>query len=91
MHASLVNLTIDPAHAAAAAAALMNDILPEITSAPGFVAGYWLEPAEGRGFSVILFDTEEQAVQSMAQTSSWSVPGVTIDDAEVRRVAVAIP
>jgi hypothetical protein len=89
MHASLVNLTIDPAHAAAAA--LMNDILPEITSAPGFVAGYWLEPAEGRGFSVILFDTEEQAVQSMAQTSSWSVPGVTIDDAEVRRVAVAIP
>jgi hypothetical protein len=91
MHASLVNLTIDPAHAPAAAAALMNDILPEITSAPGFVAGYWLEPAEGRGFSVILFDTEEQAVQLMAQTSSWSVPGVTIDDVEVRRVAVAIP
>jgi hypothetical protein len=91
MHASLVNLTIDPAHAAAAAAALMNDILPEITSAPGFVAGYWLEPAEGRGFSMVLFDTEEQAVQSMAQTSSWSVSGVTIDDVEVRRVAVAIP
>ena len=75
----------------AAAAALMNDILPEITSAPGFVAGYWLEPAEGRGFSIVLFDTEEQAVQSMAQTSSWSVPGVTIGDVEVRRVAVAIP
>jgi hypothetical protein len=69
----------------------MNDILPEITSAPGFVAGYWLEPAGGRGFSVVLFDTEEQAVQSMAQTSSWSVPGVTIGDVEVRRVAVAIP
>ena len=91
MHASLVHLTIDPAHAPAAAAALMNDILPEITSAPGFVAGYWLEPAGGRGFSVVLFDTEQQAVQSMAQTSSWSVPGVTIGDVEVRRVAVAIP
>jgi hypothetical protein len=64
---------------------------PRSLQPPGFVAGYWLEPAEGRGFSVILFDTEEQAVQSMAQTSSWSVPGVTIDDVEVRRVAVAIP
>jgi hypothetical protein len=89
MHASLANLAIDPAHAPAAA--LMNDILPEITSAPGFAAGYWLEPAEGRGLWVILFDTEEQAVQSMAQTGSWPVPGVTIDDVEVRRVAVAIP
>jgi hypothetical protein len=89
MHASLVKLTIDPVHAPAAA--LMNDILPEITSAPGFVAGNWREPAEGRGFSVILFDTEEQAVQLMARASSWSVPGVTIDGVEVRRAAVAIP
>lgn len=91
MHASLVNLTIDPARAPAAAAALMDDILPAVTASPGFAAGYWLEPADGRGFAVILFDTEEQARASMARTSSWTAPGVTVDDAEVRRVAVAVP
>lgn len=91
MHASLVNLTIDPAQAPAAAAALMNDILPVVCAAPGFVAGYWLEPADGRGFSVVLFETEDQALQSTAQARSWSAPGVTIDDAQVRRVAVAVP
>jgi hypothetical protein len=43
MHAALVKLTIDADQAPAAANALTHDILPTIRSAPGFVAGYWLE------------------------------------------------
>jgi hypothetical protein len=39
MHAALVTLTIDPDQAPAAASALTNDILPRVSSAPGFVAG----------------------------------------------------
>ena len=59
MHAALVNLTIEPDQAPAAANALTHDILPTIRSAPGFV-GYWLEPVDGHGFSFVVFETEEQ-------------------------------
>jgi hypothetical protein len=87
VHAALVTLTIDPDQAPAAANALIKDILPTVRSAAGFVAGYWLEPADGQGFSIVLFDNEEQARQTAPPASSWAAPGVTISDVEFRRVA----
>jgi hypothetical protein len=87
MHAALVNLTIDPDQAPAAANALSRDLLPAIRSAPGFVAGYWLEPVDGRGFSFVVFESEEQARRATPPVSDWAAPGVTIDDVDVRRVA----
>jgi hypothetical protein len=87
VHAALVTLTIDAAHAPAAANALVNDILPTVRSAPGFVAGYWLEPADGQGFAIVLFETEEQARRTAPPATSWAAPGVTINAVEFRRVA----
>jgi hypothetical protein len=49
VYAALERLTVDPEQAPAAAEALVSDILPRVRSAAGFVAGYWLEPAEGQG------------------------------------------
>jgi hypothetical protein len=40
----MASLTTDPDQVPAAASALTHDVLPAIRSAPGFVAGYWLEP-----------------------------------------------
>jgi len=91
MHAVLITVTIDPSQAPAAAAALMNDIMPKVTSAFGYRAGYWLEPDGGRGFSMLLFDTEEQATQLAEATRGWSAPGVSVTDVEIRRVAVSLP
>jgi hypothetical protein len=82
---------IEPSQAPAAAAALMDDILPKITSAPGFAAGYWLEPADGQGFSILLFDTEEQTRQAAHSTTSWPAPEVSIEGVEIRRAAVSVP
>ena len=87
MHAALVTLMIDPDQAPAAASALVNDILPTVRSAPGFVAGYWLEPADGQGFSIVLFETEEQARATAPSVSGWAAPGVSISGVELRRVA----
>jgi hypothetical protein len=89
MHAALVTLTIDPDQAPAAASALTHDILPRITSAPGFVAGYWLEPVDGRGFSFVVFETEEQARRSAPPANDWAAPGVGIDEVDFRRVAAS--
>jgi hypothetical protein len=89
MYAALVSLTIDPGQAPAAAKALTRDILPKIRSAPGFVAGYWLEPVDGRGFSFVVFETEEQARRSAPPASNWAAPGVSITEVDVRRVAAS--
>jgi hypothetical protein len=88
MHAALVTLTIDPDQAPAAAGVLTNDILPRVSSAPGFVAGYWLEPVDSKGFSIVVFETEDQARASVPPTDDWTAPGVTIDAVDIRRVAV---
>jgi hypothetical protein len=89
MHAALVSLTIDPDQAPAAADALTHDLLPRIRAAPGFVAGYWLEPADGQGFSFVVFETEEQARQSAPPASSWAAPVVSINEVDFRRVAAS--
>jgi hypothetical protein len=88
MYAVLVTLTIASDQAPAAASALVDDILPKVRSAPGFVVGYWLEPADDQGFSFVLFETEEQARDAVPPATSWDAPGVTITGAEVRRVAL---
>jgi hypothetical protein len=49
MYAGVVTPSIDPAQAPAAA--FTNDILPKIRSAPGLVARYWVDPADGRGLA----------------------------------------
>jgi hypothetical protein len=87
VHAALVSLTVDRDQAPAAAAALTSDILPRVRSASGFVAGYWLEPADGKGFSIVLFETEEQAREATPPVSSWAAPGIAITGVEFRRVA----
>lgn len=89
MYAALVSLTIDPQQAPAAAQALMHDILPRVRSAAGFVAGYWLEPADGQGFSIVMFETEEQARAATPPVSGWTAPGITITGVEFRGVAAA--
>jgi hypothetical protein len=91
MHAALITVTIDPARAPAAAAALMSDILPGITAAAGFTAGHFLEPDDGQGLSILLFDTEEHARQAAAMMAGWPAPRVTIDQVEIRRIAVSVP
>ena len=91
MHAALMHLTIDPALAPAAASAFAGEILPRVQAAPGFVAGYWVDPVDRQGFGFLVFETEEQAVSATPPATSWRAPGVAIVRVDVRRVAVAIP
>jgi hypothetical protein len=88
MHAALVRVTIDADQAQAAARASTGETLPVICSAPGFVAGYWLEPVDGQAVSLLVFETEEQARQSVVPADSSEAPGVRIDDVDFRHVAV---
>ena len=40
-----------------------------------------------QGFSIVLFETEEQAREAVPPASSWAAPGIAITGVEFRRVA----
>ena len=83
MHAVVLNVTIN--NADAAAAALRDQVVPQVSGAPGFVAGYWVDLDGGRGTSVVVFESEDAARAAAAQAQA---PGdfVTFDSVEVGEV-----
>ncbi len=83
MHAVVSTVSIqDVAVARESLAGLRLDLVPR---APGFVSGYWLEPVNGIGMSVIVFETREHAEQAAAYPVP-PLPGVTPLTLEIREV-----
>jgi hypothetical protein len=83
MHAVVINVTIqDPD---AARAALRDQIVPQVSAAPGFVGGYWVGLEGDRGVSIVVFESEDAARAGAAQAQA---PGdfVTFDNVEVGEV-----
>lgn len=86
MYAAVMHLSFDAALAAAAATAFTSELLPKVKAADGFRGGYWLDPEDGKGLGLILFDDQSQAARASA-AEHWQAPGVVIDRVEIRRVA----
>jgi ribosomal protein L35AE/L33A len=83
MHAVIVNVTItDPE---GAMAELGDQVVPRISQAPGFVAGYWVRLAGNKGTSIVAFDSEEQA-QTASEQVRMGRGAVTFDSVEVGEV-----
>jgi hypothetical protein len=65
-------------------------LLPEarealVSRAPGIVSGYWLEPIDGIGTSVLVFETKQHA-EDAAQYPVRPILGVTPLDLAIREV-----
>jgi hypothetical protein len=90
MHVALVSVTIDPTNADSARDHLVSEVLPMVKAAPGFIAGYWLEPADGKASSMVFFETEAQARAVAPPAGSVPAPGVTVQSVEFRPVAANI-
>jgi hypothetical protein len=66
MHAVVIDVTIgDPS----AAQAELEQLVPQVSAAPGFVAAYWVAMPDGTGTSIAVFDSEAsaQALVDMTQ------------------------
>src|SRR5439155_23612833 len=67
---------------------LSDEVVPTVSGVPGFVAGYWLAPQNGKGNAVIVFESEQaarsMAERALAQTSD-DAPA-TIESIETREV-----
>jgi hypothetical protein len=71
---------------------LREQIVPGVSQALGFQAGYWLRPLDdAKGASVVVFDTEEnaEAASQGLSVGSTPAPGVTVTRKEVREVAAS--
>jgi hypothetical protein len=74
----------------------LNRIVVPAVRERGAKAGYWLAPSGGRGVSVAVFDTEEEAraAASMMKVGEKPHPeapdGITLRTVEVREVIASV-
>jgi hypothetical protein len=71
---------------------LREQIVPGVSQAPGFQAGYWLRPLDdAKGTSLVLFDIQEnaEAASQGLGVGSSPAPGVTVVRKEVREVVAS--
>lgn len=90
MYAAVMHLSFQAELAPAAASAFSTELLPRVRQSPGFVRGYWLDPVDGAGLGLLVFEDEAQAQQA-SLPDRWRAPGVTVDSVEIRRVAATAP
>jgi hypothetical protein len=81
--------TVNVADPELAREALAADRIPVVPRAPGFVAAYWLEPLDGVGMSVIVFDSKAHAEAALRYPLP-TLPGVTPIDVRIREVYASI-
>ena len=85
MHAVVATVQVD--NYDEARKTLNERVVPMVSGQPGFVTGVWLAPEDGKGNSVAVFETLEQA-RNMADMVRQVAPSdVTVEDVSVREVA----
>jgi hypothetical protein len=83
VHAVVVKVTISDQEAAESH--LREQVVPGVSQAPGFVAGYWTRK-DGAGLGMVVFESED-AAQAMSERVPSMIPDVvTLEDVEVREV-----
>jgi hypothetical protein len=88
MHAVVVRVSIQDA--GPAEEYLKSEIVPRVSQAPGFVAGYWSRSEDGsNGLSVIVFESEEAARRMADQVVPPEDAPATVDEVEVREVVAS--
>jgi hypothetical protein len=65
---------------------LREEVVPGVSQAPGFVAGYWTRK-EGTGLAMVVFESED-AARAMSEMVPSMVPDevVTLEEVDVREV-----
>lgn len=88
MYARIGRSRIDLPQLEAARKMLETEIIPRVRQLPDAVAGYWMEPVDGAGMSIIVFETKEAAERPVpnAQPGDSPAPGVTVESVEIREV-----
>jgi hypothetical protein len=87
MHAVVVDVRLEDVEAAQAG--LREQVVPAVSGAPGFVAGYWIHLSENHGHSVAVFESEEAAKAMAENVQPPAGAPVTIENVEVGEVVAS--
>jgi hypothetical protein len=83
MHAVVVKVTLNDPEAGLSD--LRENVVPQVSKAPGFVAGYWTRK-DNTGLSMAVFESEEIANAASERIPSMIPDAVTLETIEVREV-----
>jgi hypothetical protein len=85
VHAVVVRVTISDREAAQQR--LDQDVVPQVSQAPGFQAGYWTWK-DNTGLSMVVLDSEDAAnqVAERARQMIQDIDAVSLESVEVREV-----
>ncbi len=86
MHAVVLNVTVHDREAATRA--LREVVVPQVSQARGFIAGYWLAMPDGNGLAVSLFDSQDAAT-TMAEQAQPPGDFVTFERLEIAEVVAS--
>ena len=86
MHAVVVRVTVhDPE---GSEQRLRDEVVPNVSNAPGFQAGYWTREGSS-GLSMIIFDSEDNARAGADRVPGNLPDGVELHGVEVREVVAS--
>jgi len=83
MHAVVVTVSISDHEVAESH--LQEQVVPGVSQAPGFVAGYWTRKDDS-GLGMVIFESEDAAEAMRERVPSMVPDVVTVEDIEVREV-----
>jgi hypothetical protein len=83
MHAVVVRVNINDHEEATAR--LREEVVPRVSQAPGFVAGYWTRK-DNAGLSMLVFESEQAATKAEERVRENMPDVVTLESTEVREV-----
>jgi hypothetical protein len=86
MHAVVVKVTIKDHEAADQH--LREQVVPRVSQAPGFAAGYWTR-MDNSGLAMVIFESEDAAKSASEQIPSMVPDVVTLENIEVREVVAS--
>jgi hypothetical protein len=84
MHAVVTRVNVNDREAATSH--LRENVVPGVSQAPGFVAGYWTRADDGTGLAMVVFESEEAATNMSERVPSLLTDAVTLENVEVREV-----
>jgi hypothetical protein len=88
MHAIVVRVSISDSEGAQKG--LEEKVVPRVSQAPGFVAGYWTRSEDrSNGQSMLVFESEDAARAVEGRIHDDVPEGVTIESTEVREVVAS--
>jgi hypothetical protein len=89
MHAAIVQVKINDFERGREF--LTTQVVPRVSEAPGFVAGYWARTEDDHGRSMIVFESEEGArsAKQMIEANAPDDDAVTLESVEVAEVVAS--